>query len=422
MLIEFSVSNFRSIHHRQSLSMVPGTSREVRSRFCHHTDSKAMPHVLKSAALFGANGSGKSTIVQALAFMKTFVVDSAREGQEGDLIDVTPFLLGEENNVNPSEFEIVFIADGVRYQYGFSANSDRVHEEWLYVVPATGRMQRWFERRYDEETGNVEWYINPSLRGEKEIWRKSTRNNALFLSSAVQLKGEVFSPIFNWFRSNLKVIISSQRLTDNYTASQCKNSALRARILSVLEAVDTGIVDFQIDEEEFDEDSIPDVITEELRANLIKSMKGQKFYEVRTGRNVPGRGNVYLDIKDESDGTRVLFALAGPWLDTLDNGYTLVVDELSNSLHPLAFHYLVSLVNNEANSTGAQLVFTTHDTTVMMAKRLHADQINFVEKNAHFETSIRPLSDFEVRSEEAIQKGYLGGRYGGLPKIYEELV
>lgn len=422
MLIEFSVSNFRSIHHRQSISMVPGSSRHVKNRFSHSTSSKDFPHVLRASGIFGPNGSGKSALVRAMDFMRDFVVNSARKGQEGDLIAVVPFLFSQTENTEPSEFEAVFVMDNVRYQYGFTATSGRVHDEWLYVVPASGRMQRWFERTYDPKTAETNWYINQSIRGEREVWRKSTRDNALFLSSAIQLKSDYFRPVFDWFQKNFRIISSSQRLGSAFSAKLCKNPEQRHEILNVLNSVDVGLSDIEIKEEEFSEDHIPNEIPDAIRADIIKKMKGTKFHDIKTIRKVTDRGSVCLDLDEESDGTKVLFSLAGPWLDVLKNGYTLVVDELSNSLHPLAFQYLVNLINGPNNKSGAQLIFTTHDTTILAGKQLHPDQINLIEKNAAFETEIIPLSDFEVRSDEAIQKGYLGGRYGGLPLINSGLI
>lgn len=422
MLIEFSVSNFRSIYHRQSISMVPGSSRDARNRFSHSSLSKDFPYVLRASGILGPNGSGKSALVRAMDFMRDFVVDSAREGQEGDQIAISPFLFTQTENTEPSEFEAVFVTGDVRYQYGFTVTSDRVRDEWLYAVPATGRMQRWFERTYDPETAETDWYINQSIRGEKEVWRKSTRDNALFLSSAIQLKSDHFRPIFDWFQKNFRIVLSNQRLGSAFSASLCKTPEQKREVLSVLDSVDAGISDIEIKEEEFTEDLIPDDVPDSIRTDIIKNMKGRKFHDIQTIREIPGRGAVALDLDEESDGTKVLFSLAGPWLDVLKNGYTLVVDELSNSLHPLAFQHLVNMVNGPNNKTGAQLIFTTHDTTILAGKQLHPDQINLIEKNSAFETEITPLSDFEVRSDEAIQKGYLGGRYGGLPLIKSGLI
>jgi len=417
MLLEFSVTNFRSIGDRQSLSLVPGSSREVRQRFSHVTGVKGAPYALRVAGIFGPNGSGKSALIQAMSFMRRFVVDSAREGQEGDKIDVKHFLFGAEDTSDLSEFEIVILLDGMKYQYGFMVNSEKVHAEWLYVVPPTGRMQRWFERSVDSETGIDSWYINPSIKGEKETWRKSTRDNALFLSQAVQLRAESFQPIFHWFQKKLKVIPSSQRLSDNYTAKNCGDADQKAKILELMSSVDTGIADFETAENEITEDIISSVFTGEMKEHARAQLKDKKFFEVRAGRRNISGDLVYLDMADESDGTRVLFALAGPWIDVLENGHCLIIDELSNSLHPLAYHYLVDLINSSNNKNGAQLIFTSHDTSILTGKKMHPDEINFVEKSSALKTVIKPLSDFEVRSDEAIQRGYLGGRYGALPVI-----
>ena len=139
MLIEFSLSNFRSVVGRQTLSMVAGSSRSVKGAFSHESGISSIPRLLKAAAILGPNGAGKSTLVSALAFVKDFVMSSARDSQEGEEIGVEPFLFLKKTKDAPSEFEVIFIENGTRYQYGFSANKTVVLKEWLYATPPKGR-------------------------------------------------------------------------------------------------------------------------------------------------------------------------------------------------------------------------------------------------------------------------------------------
>lgn len=420
MLVEFSVTNYRSILEKQKFSMVAGSSREIRGKYSAASGHKSVPNALKAAAIFGPNASGKSTLVMAISFMCDFVISSAKESQEGELVNVTPFKFTRASRDNPSEFEIVFIHDGSRYQYGFSVDEIRVYDEWLFVIPSGGRSQRWFERVYNRDNQSYEWYVNPSLKGEKEIWKKSTRDNALFLSSAVQLRAEPLKAVLSWFQQKLRIIESSERPSPAYTASDCKSEEKKKKILNFLNFADINIVDISVKEKEFSEDMLPPSTPADIKESLKKRLANEKFISFSAGHQGEDGEIVYLDFNEESDGTQVLFSLAGPWLDVLEKGRVLIVDELSNSLHPLALQYLIELFYDPTVNTGnAQLVFTSHDTSIMSGRLLHPDQIWLIEKNQKQATQLTPLSDFKVRQHEAIQKGYLGGRYGALPNIGE---
>jgi Predicted ATPases len=153
MLVEFSVSNFRSIRDKQTLSMVKGKGSELETT---HTFKPAAPSsetLLKSAAIYGANAAGKSNIIKALSMMKQIVVQPPNVGEQ---LPVVPFMFDPETPQQPTEFELVFITDNVRYQYGFSATAERIWSEWLFAFPK-GRSQRWFEREYSPQTGEYTW-------------------------------------------------------------------------------------------------------------------------------------------------------------------------------------------------------------------------------------------------------------------------
>ena len=419
MLIEFSVSNFRSVVERQTLSMVAGSSRSVRDKYSHETGISSIPRLLKSAAILGPNGAGKSTIVAAMYFMKEFVISSARNSQEGEKIGVEPFLFAKKTKDAPSEFEAIFIENGTRYQYGFSANRLVVLREWLYATPPGGRTHKWFERDYDEKAKRQIISVNQNLKGEKEVWKKSTRDNALFLSVAVQLKSESLIEPFNWFRKKLRVIKSSQRLTENYSATKCSGKE-KGKILNFIRSVDINISAINITEKDISDmfAGLPSETRELLLKTVGEGMKDRKVPEVSFGHIAEGGDVVFLPLAEESDGTKVLFSLAGPWIDVLENGRVLVVDELHNSLHPLAFEMLLSLFQIPSwNKKHGQIIFTTHETHFLSRDSVHRDGIWFVKLDGLQGTKLTPLSDFNARSEEAFDRGYLGGRYGSIPKI-----
>ncbi|MBW4054463.1 MAG: ATP-binding protein [Proteobacteria bacterium] len=419
MLIEFSVTNFKSIHSTQTLSLVASPATELEEQNCFKTSEKGVPRLLRSIAMYGPNASGKSNFLEAMDFMESFVTESSKEGQEGEPIEVKPFMFNSISRTEPSEFEVLFLQEGIRYQYGFAANSTRVTHEWLIAYPE-GRSQRWFERVYDTAANKENWYFGSKFKGHKTVLQEATRSNALFLSTAVQFNNESLKPIYNWFHKKLRTI-GVAGLAPSYSASLCKTDAGRKRILELLNAADLSIADLKVEMKKFDLTDLPSDMPEPLKEVISKELDGKEMPEVKFMHTMAGSEElVALDPDDESVGTRKLFTLAGPWLDVIDNGHVLFVDELNNSMHPKMVRFLIGLINNpQINRKNAQLIFSTHDTSVLDNELFRRDQIWFTEKDATNATKLYPLSDFTPRKGEALEKGYLNGRYGALPYIGE---
>ena len=373
--------------------------------------------MLRSAAIYGPNASGKSNLLEAMYFMESFVLESSKEGQEGEPIDVKPFLFNTDSRNQPSEFEVLFMQKGIRYQYGFAVNSTRVIREWLIAYPE-GRPQRWFEREFDITAKKENWYFGSKFKGHKTVLQETTRNNALFLSTAVQLNNEQLKPVYNWFHKILRTI-DVGGISPGFSASLCETEEGKKRILELLNAADLSIKNLKLEVKKFDPVDLPSEMPDTMKDMIKKELDGKEVAEVKFLHIVAGTKElVALDPDDESAGTRKLFALAGPWLDVLDKGYVLFVDELNNSMHPLIVRFLIKLVNNpQINRKNAQLIFTTHDTSVLDNELFRRDQIWFTEKDANNATRLYPLSDFTPRKGEALEKGYLKGRYGALPYI-----
>ncbi len=425
MLISFSVQNYRSFASRQTFSMVAGASAKKKERVSFPSNNSIAPDILRSACLFGPNAAGKSSLVKALGFYSDFVVSSAKGSQEGEKIDVTPFKLDKHWLSQPSEFEAIFIHDGVLYQYGFAVDSERIWEEWLFSNPnAPGKNKRTlFQREFDPDANTYVWYTNPThVRGEKELWKKSTRDNALFLSTAISLKSETFRTLFDWIQQHLRVIDAPEMMPKIFTAKYCEDSRdTKKKVLDLLHSVDIQIQDFDVDFGEFDPKSLPDIISSVMREKITNEMKGKLILNRLSSYHEGADGElVAFDMEEESDGTQVLFNLAGPWLDVLENGYTLIVDELHNSLHPHALKALVNLFHDpKINKNNAQLIFTSHETSVMTKEFMHQDQVWLIEKNNAEQSKLRPLSDYKVRDVAGFQKAYLNGRFGAVPKLKE---
>jgi len=425
MLLQFSIFNYRSIAEKQTLSLVAGTSAARQSRRSIETNNSFASHALKSACLFGPNAAGKTSIVNALLFFKNFVESSAKDATEGESIGVKPFRLDPNLKNTPSEFEAVFVHNEALYQYGFAVDNQRVWEEWLYSRPNKSgtKLRQLFQRTYNEKYQEYEWVISDThVKGARETWKNATRENALFLSTAVQLNAQSLHSPFEWVQKYLRVLTTPHKLSPNFSAKQCKpttDASNKKKILRFIQSADLKISDLLIEEEDY---QIPETLEELLRATALKKIKGAskgaKVYKIRTVHKDSGGNPVEFELDEESEGSKVLFSLAGPWLDVLETGYTLIVDELHNSLHPMAQRYLVNMFHSEElNQSGAQLVFTSHDTSIMADGFLHKDQIWLLEKTDKESTHLYPLSDFSVRDVQAFQRAYLAGKYGALPRI-----
>ncbi|HAT1994490.1 ATP-binding protein [Legionella pneumophila serogroup 1] len=415
MLIEFNVSNFRSIYGKQTFSMVAGHGSELEENLI--TDaSEGRIRLVRAAVIYGANASGKSNLLSALAFMRMFVNKSAKESQHGEMIPIDSFLFDPNNFNKPSEFEITFIKNEVMYQYGFVLDVNQIFEEWLFAYPF-GKAQRWFSRVYDTENKKYSWSFSKFFKGGNQV-KDLTLKNVLFLSNAVKLNNQQLIPVYDWFQNDLMLIDSANTRTFNFKASieLLKTPEGKNELLKMMTTADPSIADIKLDLKKPNEEEIklPSTMPPEIQ-NYFKQEIMNKDHPIIHFSHAE---NILLDLMEESDGTRRLLAFAGKWINAIKNGSVLIVDELDNSLHPLIVRFLVKLIcNPETNKNNAQLIFSTHDTSLLDSDAFRRDQIWFVEKDELNSTRLYPLLEFSPRKHEAIGKGYLQGRYGALPYI-----
>ena len=197
MLLEFRIRNYRSIRDEITISFVASNDKKLADTHLAATGIKSLPQVLRSAVVYGPNASGKSTLLLAMHYMRAVVAESATVMQPGQTFAVQPFRLDTEYAKQPTEFEITFLLGGVRHQYGFSLTAERIVDEWLLVYRAP-KPQQWFRRRFDKATQSSAYEFSTHLTGPRKLWEKTTRPNALFLSTAAQLNSEPLGPIFRW--------------------------------------------------------------------------------------------------------------------------------------------------------------------------------------------------------------------------------
>lgn len=402
MLIEFSVENHRAIRERQTLLMVAGDDNDdTRSSRAISTGFSYAPRVLTSACIVGPNGAGKSSLIDAMHFASNFARSPYRS-EDDDMIDVMPFAFHTDWHDKPSEFELVFIQENTLYQYGFSLTRSRVIGEWLYAMDQNSAEPReLFSRTYRMSDGEYDFSINETeYEDQTDFWKSVTKSNVLFLSVADEFN--ITEDIENarvWIATKFmaRQVSSFRRPLPSYVARRFTEDGWKARVLDFLKRTGISVEDIRVDRHDND---------------------GYSRWLVAFGRQNNMKQPVWLDLYNESRGTRDLFELAPPILDALESGRTLVVDELNLGLHPLAFESLVSMFYNpEINRHNAQLIFTTHDLASIEHARIDNDQIWLVNKNDELAAELYPFSDFENSGKRTFTKGYLQGLYGAIPRI-----
>ncbi|TQS25886.1 ATP-binding protein [Microbispora sp. KK1-11] len=406
MLLRFRVANHRSIRDEQELSLIAtefdeGTARSTGLRH-RGRDVLAQPVV----GVFGANASGKSNLLSALLAMREAVRNSFADwAKSPEAVPREPFKLdaGARENTTLFEVDLVLGREPVRYTYGFELSDERVEAEWLHAYPH-GRRNVWFDReaaRPGSEGGEFV-FKGEGFKGERDALVKFTRPNALFLSTGVTFNDPQLSAIHRWFLRDLRAVWPGRirKSRPNSTRHLLTHPELtnhyHARIVDLLQSADLGITRLDTD---------PDT------------------GEIRLWHRTSDGGEAPLDFySEESLGTHAWFAFLGPMLTVLDQGSVLVVDELDSSLHPaLAAEVVRVFQDPDANPRGAQLLFTTHDATLLgsavLDRPLGRDQVWITTKKRSGQTELYPLSEAKPRKEENLERGYLRGRYGGIPRV-----
>ena len=409
MLIEFSVENYLSFKDRQTISMVASPDKDLPENVIENAQGSGL-NLLKSAAIYGANASGKTNLVKALQFMTEYVPRSDDESQRNFPILVVPFKLDESRLSCPSLFEVIFILEGIRFVYGFKVDRKKIHEEWLGFYPK-GQRSLLFHRRIGSGIK-----FGASWRGKKKDLENQTRDNVLFLTVAAKWNHQTALPVIHWFAQNTRCVLDSLSHALNLFWTLTKIEAhpeQKSAVLKCLKGADLGIADFEIK---------LDPIVKFLGDAASPSKETLTAVFKHRVEEADGTfSERELGLREESAGTERLLALAEPFFSTLDgNGSILVVDELEAKLHPLLTQQLIEMFNNDGlNKGGSQLIFTTHDSNMLDKNLFRRDQIWFTEKRPDGSTDLYSLWDFKKtpRKDENLRNGYLAGRYGAIPFV-----
>lgn len=388
----------------------------------------------KVSALYGANASGKSNFIKAITFIKHFLINS-NNMLERTQIQITPFKFDLASYNKPSSFEIAFVKDRIKYEYGFTCDKEKVHEEFLNYYP-NGRVAMLFKRRnVDEyEFGNLDGHSNNIL---KMIKSTNTANKLFLATAAIVGNIEPFKQAFNFLHGDIVMPLNSLLMAPQFTDDALDRMGRDGTIESYKEFALRFIKDGDFNIENFERKIVPIEKGSAKHHQMISAMKQSGIpdhilnnsslhqiqeIETRTFHNINGELKP-LFIHEESEGTQTIYSFAPLLYDVLKNGKILFVDEIEKGLHPMLVEYIVkTFTNKELNKNNAQIVFSTHSTNFLDLDLLRRDQIWFFEKsNKDGATNLYSLTDFSPRNNENIQKGYLIGRYGAVPFISNKL-
>lgn len=404
MIIEFSVANFLSFKDKVTFSMLANNSDGLNDNYIEVNNRK----VLKTSAIYGANASGKTNLFKILTIVISMLRNSNYINVNSKL-PIVPFNFDKDMAKKPSEFEIRFIASGVRYVYGFIADTTNVYEEYLYYYP-NGRETKIFDRT------NVNEYSFPQ-GDERRLNDIATKNtpNKFFIATATNWNYEKTEIPYRFLTEDIGTFNNLAALRDMSLREYLKDSKeLKDFALEFLKKADFNIKDYKVLETDVPEDvlaAIPDFI--KIGMNIPQKPKTFNAVFKHAGNDLE------LSYEEESMGTQIVFCFIPFIMDALNNKKVVIVDELDKSLHPYLVEMIVGMFNDpDINKSGAQLIFNTHDTNLLKLNILRRDQIWFTEKDdSNGISDLYPLSDFSVRKTENVEKGYMLGRYGAVPFI-----
>ena len=415
MILSFRVKNFRSFAEDAILSLRPVKAYKEHQENIFREDNV---EVLKIAGVYGANASGKSNLVKAIRTMRRILLGSLRRSSVDD-IEAEPFELDVDKRTSPTEFDMEMLIANHVYRYGFSVTKQAVSSEWLFRSLGG---QRSVERVLFIREGNALLESNKqSLPELKAFDMKTLLSNSLLLPRLDQLNNLTAKKIMRWFH-DVRVLSGSYSSDyGGYSASHFDDGGFHDKMMRILRLADSSIEDVSVKKQEMDVSELP----LHIRMTLPRSAKGLSVESqtVLVSRRDSRGVSVPFDIDEkESEGTKKMFELSGPLTDILNSGIILVIDEMEAKLHPILTRKLVGLFRSaEWNPKNAQLVFVTHDATLLMHAGLRRDQIWFCEKGRSCVSELYCLSEVKstekARREDNLEKKYLEGRFGAVPKF-----
>ncbi len=402
MLIQFNFKNYKCFKEEASLDMTATSLKEHPYNLINTGNDE---YLTKVAAIYGANASGKSSVIQAFSFMRNWVINSFKRESEKKGIPVKRFAFDDISKTKTAEFEVFFRYKEREYQYGFTLDNKKIHEEWLYKRDFRGkyRYTTLFERSGDKIV------CEKALKGA-ENFISLVEESTLFLSIIANAKIDYAKDVYEWFNETYVIDfgdVGLEMIMTRLLPPYILDKKYLEGIKKFLKAIDINIDGIRIEEEKSlvdGEESSYKIFSQHLSAD------GKSIYEI--------------PFNEESSGTQKMFALYNFLYLAIKNGRTLIIDELDAKLHPLLLRYVINMFHNEEiNKKGAQLIYTTQDNYTLTKEIFRRDQIWFVEKNSNAASELYSLAEYKldndrkVRNDASYNKDYLLGRYGAVPTL-----
>jgi len=421
MLLDFRFKNFRSFREEACLSLASSNyDKKLQGNLLDvELPGLKKTRFLRGTAIYGANASGKSNVIRALFELQRLVRNS-HTFEAGSGIAADPFFFDDESLLLPTIFEVRFVVAGVRYHYAIAYNQERFIEEELSAYPK-GTRQLWYLRSWDEKKGVYDHDAGDSFSLRKQDI-DSTKENSLLLSTATNLLNHPkLGAVYSWFREKLDV----RNLAPNGLGLDGLETLAELRregqqVVALLKKADLGVTNARLLKGKIDSETLA-----KLPASTREQLADQEITTVRLAHRGRSQSELEIDFNEESAGTIRFFELAGPWLNMIREGKVLALDEIETSLHPLLVRELVRLVMDpKVNTKGAQLIVATHDPLLLDLTLLRRDQIWLTEKTAEGDSILYALNEYEKppTNRESLVRGYLSGRYGGIPFIPHGLI
>lgn len=422
MILSIKIENFRSIKEPLTLDLT--TEKRLKENdLPYNSFFENETEILRSLLIYGRNASGKSNVLLALQAL-TYLVDKSDSFKHEEKISpYEPFLFDSKSKEKPVKFEIDFITveKKTKFKYIISFNKSEIIFEGLYIFPL-GTQAKLFERNKNKIT------YGDYYKGAKKKIEDDLLPNQLFLSKSSTSNIKYLDECYLYF--NKYVYVSTIHDTEydksiirSFSELLLNDNNLKCNLLELLRAADTAINDFNIIENE-KELKFPEKFPQALRDQILESHK----YEVKTKHAIYENGEkiseTNLDLEDESFGTKKLFTIGGLILDALNDGSVIVIDELDKGFHPILTKLLINLFNSKKNNpNNAQLIFATHDSSLLDLEMLRRDQICFIDKTYEEQSILYRLSDIKgIRKDTPIDKWYLSGRFKAVPVITEPML
>lgn len=444
MLQEFAVENFLSFQKRQVFNLQPGRGSKMKE---HRVQPTKGEYILKTAAIFGPNAVGKSNFVSAIGFAKQLVLAGTPAETP---IEYHPFRLNNESKSKDTTFVFTILCNGKKYEYGFSYNAEQITHEWLYILTKKTKYIV-FERNKENPDFNLNHLLRLNTKEEERqfltFFAKATPQRQLFLHEVISrnLSDNVshiedLLAIKNWFIDTLKVLFPDTPYKQGGMLNAVNDEELKDGFGELLRYFDTGIEGIDLKDVEFDKLGIPQDLQQLIKSDLSKSSNADAFGSLRFDENLylvtytdgqihakklttihrrlDDDENEYFSLDDESDGTKRIFDYIPLILDLIQGEKVFVIDEMERSLHPSLMRKLMDLFFRYSNNVSTQLIFTTHESTLMDQGLLRRDEIWLMEKAANAVSTFDRLDEkFSLRFDKELERNYLKGLFGSVPKF-----